>query len=142
MWKCVNMILVCVFFSLIFCCCCCHPWTNSNNNNNNISVLICCRLQIVIANWMVCYVWCCIFVDKADKFSYSTISIGIDVVNVGVSNSSCFFIFNIWKLKKCITLKSVSCKWKTNTVEHRNTWRWATFANNFSGSIAYYESET
>jgi hypothetical protein len=28
---------------------------------------------------------------------YSVMSIGIDVVNVGVSNSSCFFIFNIYK---------------------------------------------
>lgn len=41
-----------------------------------------------------------------DDSVYSEMSIGIDVVNVGVSSSSCFFIFNIWnKVRKSFNLK-------------------------------------
>lgn len=62
---------------------------------------VCCRFGNCDVVWLLrnvenIFCWQCF---------YSTMSIGIDVVNVGVSNSSCFFIFSIWNGKgaqKCL----------------------------------------
>lgn len=56
------------------------------------------------------------------KLSYSTISMGIDVVNVGVSNSSCFFIFSICKIQGKITfsLAQKRCREKNANTHKKN----------------------
>lgn len=56
---------------------------------------------------LLCTMYCADgLVEKLAGIIYSTISIGIEVVNVGVSNSSCFFIFSIF-LKNVIVEISI-----------------------------------